>query len=132
VVHASLTPMAVCEITGADRASLFAAIRHAWAADTSIDSEWSVTCPARGQCAVTALVIQDYLGGQLIRAEVEGVSHYWNRVKGGEVDLTRDQFTQFVPTAVAIRSRRYVLAFPDTIRRYKTLKERVAMILGQG
>jgi hypothetical protein len=123
--------MTVCEITGADKASLFAAIRHAWAADTSIDPEWSATCPARGQCAVTALVIQDYLGGQLIRAEVEGISHYWNRVKGGEVDLTRDQFTHFAPTAVGIRSRRYVLAFQGTVRRYETLKERVATILGQ-
>jgi hypothetical protein len=123
--------MTVCEMTEADRTSLFAAIRHAWAADTSTDSGWSVTCPAQGQCAVTALIVQDYLGGQLVRAEVEGISHYWNRVKEGEVDLTRDQFTHFAPTAIGIRSRRYVLSFPDTVRRYETLKERVAKILGQ-
>jgi len=123
--------MCVCEMTGADRASLLAAIRRAWAADTSIDSEWSATCPARGQCAVTALVVQDYLGGQLVRAKVEGISHYWNWIRGGEVDLTRDQFTHFAPTAAGIRSRGYVLSVPDTVRRYETLKERVAMILGQ-
>ncbi len=123
--------MAVCEMIGANRASLFAAIRRAWSADTSIDPEWSATCPARGQCAVTALIIQDYLGGQLFRAEVEGISHYWNWVRGVEVDLTRDQFNHFAPTAVRIRSRRYVLSFPDTVQRYETLKERVAMILGQ-
>jgi hypothetical protein len=29
---------------------------------------------AHGQCAVTALVIQDYLGGDLLRAEVSGIS----------------------------------------------------------
>lgn len=49
---------------------------------------------------MTALVVQDLLGGELLTAEVahadgsrQGV-HYWNRLAGGlEVDLTREQFT---------------------------------------
>lgn len=47
---------------------------------------------------MTALVVQDILGGDLIIAEVheEGVQigyHYWNRLPdGSEVDLTADQF----------------------------------------
>lgn len=123
--------MAVSEKTVADKVSLFAAIRHAWAADTSTDPAWSTKCPARGQCAVTALVIQDYLGGKLMRAEVEGISHYWNQVRGDEVDLTREQFTKFEPGAIRTRSRIYVLSFSETVRRYETLKERVALILSQ-
>jgi hypothetical protein len=111
--------------------SLFAAIRDAWAADTSTDPAWSMDCPARGQCAVTALVIQDYLGGQLMRAEIEGISHYWNRVSGGDVDLTREQFHGFAPTVTGSRSRSYVLSFSDTVRRYQTLSNRVAAILSQ-
>jgi hypothetical protein len=122
--------MAVCEKTAADRASLFAAIRHAWGADTSMEPAWSAECPARGQCAVTALVVQDYLGGELMRAEVEGISHYWNLVSQEEVDLTREQFTNFAPTVVRSRPRRYVLSFTDTVQRYEKLKERVAEILG--
>ena len=123
--------MAVSEKTAADKVSLFDAIRLAWAADTSTDPGWSTKCPARGQCAVTALVIQDYLGGELMRAEVEGISHYWNQVSGGEIDLTREQFTKFEPGTIRNRSRRYVLSFSETVRRYETLKERVAMTLGQ-
>ena len=49
-----------------------------------------------GQCAVTALVVQDFLGGELIRAFVCGESHYWNRLPdGSELDLTADQFALY-------------------------------------
>lgn len=116
---------------GADRASLFDAIRDAWGADTSLDDGWTANRPALGQCAVTALVIQDYLGGQLLRAEVEGVSHYWNVVQGTEIDLTRHQFTNFAPVDVAKRSRKYVVSFPDTVRRYEVLRRRVAIAMGE-
>lgn len=58
---------------------------------------WSPAKPARGQCGVTALVLQDLLGGELLLAEVRNVDgsrqgvHYWNRLGGGlEIDLTRE------------------------------------------
>jgi hypothetical protein len=102
------------------------AIREAWSAETSVDERWHGERPSLGQCAVTALVIQDYLGGDLLRADVGGVSHYWNRLPGGaEIDLTRDQFTQFSPRQVETRSRDHVLSFPDTTKRYRLLRERI-------
>jgi hypothetical protein len=62
-------------------------------------AEWSPANPARGQCGVTALVVQDLLGGGLVVAEVRNADgsrqgvHYWNRLDGGvELDLTREQF----------------------------------------
>jgi hypothetical protein len=61
--------------------------------------EWTPANPSRGQCAVTALVVHDLLGGQLLEAEVRNPDgsqqgfHYWNRLAGVDVDLTRDQFT---------------------------------------
>lgn len=122
--------MSICRVTQVGSSSLFAALRDAWTADTSVDSRWSPTCPALGQCAVTALVIQDYLGGDLMRCEVEGASHYWNLVDGVEIDLTRSQFRYFLPHDIAVRSRHYVLSSPDTMRRYETLRARVARILG--
>nr|WP_240942836.1 NUDIX domain-containing protein [Planosporangium thailandense] len=60
--------------------------------------DWRPENPARGQCGVTALVVHDLLGGDLILGEVyeHGTRrgcHYWNRLPDGtEVDLTRDQF----------------------------------------
>ncbi len=73
------------------------AIRSAWAADTSADPEWSEENAARGQCDVTALVVRDFLGGEILLANVvrEGVRlerHAWNRLPSGlVVDLTRAQ-----------------------------------------
>lgn len=63
-----------------------------------------------GQCAVTALVVQDLLGGEILRAEIEGLgSHYWNLVPWmGEIDLTRAQFPDalILPRGVIVpRSR---------------------------
>jgi hypothetical protein len=77
-------------------------IRSVWSEDTCdpVDlSLWSAQTPARGQCCVTALVVQDLLGGELLLADVhhtdgsrQGV-HFWNRLAGGmELDLTREQF----------------------------------------
>jgi ADP-ribose pyrophosphatase YjhB (NUDIX family) len=82
--------------------SLESAVRAAWCVWTSdpVDQPgWSAANPASGQCASTALVVQDRLGGELLIAEVheadgsrQGV-HYWNRLPGGsELDLTREQF----------------------------------------
>jgi 8-oxo-dGTP pyrophosphatase MutT (NUDIX family) len=76
-------------------------VRDAWGPDTCdpVDlADWTPDNPSRGQCGVTALVVQDLLGGELVLGEVfEGGArrgaHYWNRLPDGtEVDLTRDQF----------------------------------------
>jgi hypothetical protein len=76
------------------------AIRDGWGADTCdpVDRpDWHPGNPARGQCGVTAFVLNDLLGGDLVLGEVHvagertGV-HYWNSFAGVEVDLTREQF----------------------------------------
>ena len=82
--------------------SLEHALRAAWCLWTSdpVDQPgWTDANPASGQRASTALVVQDWLGGELLMAEVheadgsrQGV-HYWNRLPDGrELDLTREQF----------------------------------------
>jgi len=107
------------------RRALADAIRRSWSGDTSAEATWVADRPSEGQCAVTALVVQDYLGGDLVRAIVEGVSHYWNRLPDGTtVDLTRDQFTSFQPVDIELRAREYVMSFPETARRYRTLAGR--------
>lgn len=77
------------------------AVRSSWDADTTTPAHrarWNPGNPARDQCGVTALVVHDLLGGDLIRGEVrvdgERVDfHWWNRLgRGVEIDLTREQF----------------------------------------
>lgn len=106
----------------------------AWGADTCYpDSreEWTPQNPARDQRGLTALVVQDVLGGDLILAEVhvDGAKighHYWNRLPdGSDPDLTADQFRleeKVVGGKVVVRP-------PDAPRRhreqYELLRDRV-------
>lgn len=99
-------------------------LEAAWCRETSADpTHWDPWNPAWGQCAVTALVVQDRFGGDLLRATVAGTSHYWNRLPDGtEVDLTRHQFDVLETDPIGVvREREYVLSFPDTKRRYEML-----------
>ena len=77
-------------------AELETVIRSSWSEQTCdpVDqADWSPANPARGQCAATALVVQDLLGGELLIAEVRNADgsrqgvHYWNRLgEGVELD----------------------------------------------
>jgi hypothetical protein len=68
------------------------------AADDAGRAAWTADNPAWGHCDVTALVVNDILGGDLMVGEVhvDGERHgyhWWNRLATGvEIDLTRDQF----------------------------------------
>lgn len=104
------------------------AVAASWDADTAVEpAAWSLANPAVGQCAVTAVIVQDYFGGDIWRSRVDGVSHYFNVVDGIVIDLTRQQFS---PRAIEIgrapSTRDYVLSFEATRRRYDRLRARVA------
>lgn len=116
--------------------------RKVWRADTAFDSNtWSDRNPARGQCVVTALVAQEYLGGDLQRYEVTGdveETHYANKLDSGTiVDFTASQYEGFevhsTPTETDLRGfasiRDKRLADRDTRERYNVLRERVDRIL---
>jgi hypothetical protein len=75
------------------------AIRASWSAETSDRPEsWTSDNPAYQQCDVTARVVRDYLGGEILVAGVvlDGQRvdrHAWNQLASGlVVDLTREQF----------------------------------------
>jgi hypothetical protein len=109
--------------------ALATALATAWSRDTSYDPwGWTASNAAWGQCAVTALVVQDRCGGQLLCGEVNGLKHYWNRLPDGEeIDLTATQFgTHVVRTPTHFCDRSFVLSYPDTVRRYRRLRGRVS------
>jgi hypothetical protein len=100
--------MAFLTLTDIERA-----VRTSWGQDTyppDAKTPWDPDNPARGQCGVVAVVLNDILGGELMRGEVlvngKRVDfHWWNRLPGGlEIDLTRDQFgpQETVTSGVAI------------------------------
>ena len=81
---------------------------------------------------MTALIVQDFLGGKLLCGEIGGVEHYWNSLPDrGEVDLTRHQFSDAtISRAPSEAARERVLSYPDTQRRYQRLLEIVREELG--
>jgi hypothetical protein len=114
-----------------------------WDVKSSNSPAWTRGNPPLGQCAVTALIVQDYLGGDLLRcvvnkpnkASLKGqtvtqISHYFNLLPDGiHLDLTWDQFGGLDKNRYSgkpeIREREYVLSFKETLDRYEYLKEKI-------
>jgi len=91
-----------------------------WNIKTS--SRWTPENPYKGQCGVTSLVINDLFGGNILRTEVEGQWHFYNRIEGERYDFTRKQFN-FEIYYQDIESNREE-AFADTDEcQYSTLKK---------
>jgi hypothetical protein len=70
------------------------ALRNSWDAKTCYPpqrNEWSSELPEVGQCAVTALIVQNHFGGKI--AYNESLDHFWNILPSGEeLDFTSAQF----------------------------------------
>ena len=113
-----------------DLQTLKCLLEESWSTETS-RGNWDSNNPALGQCAVTALLVQDYFGGELLRCKTKlGYTHYWNRLADGtEVDFTESQFEAGTDSPIKneyqVRDRGYVLSFPDTDKRYRFLKEKI-------
>lgn len=123
-------------------APLAAALRASWAADTCSPDDvaragWQPDNPAWGHCDITALLLHDLLGGELMLGEVRHGAdqqgfHWWNRLASGvEIDLTRSQFVdgQRVVAARAV-TRPSGPPPPRRAEEYRLLRERVAAHLG--
>lgn len=104
-------------------------IQDAWCRETSVDPDgWTSENPAWGQCAVTALVVQELLGGELRAGWVGDVRHYWVLVGSHDLDLTLRQFGSGWPRDDEPRSRGELLSNADTERRYHLLRERIGLV----
>jgi len=71
---------------------LYHVLRMSWSTETG--SKWLPSKPARGQCSVTALIVQDVLGGEILKTDVDGAWHFCNRIDGRWWDLTMSQFEE--------------------------------------
>lgn len=102
------------------------ALVNAWSEETCVPScraEWKNSDSSYGQCAVTALVMNDIFGGKIMRCMSTTGSHYYNNIDGEDVDLTIAQFNDQRPNYQngEERTREYLLSNEDTKKRYLTL-----------
>ena len=86
-----------------------------------IDGQWQADNPAIGQCGVTALVVNDKLGGDILKTPLPEGDHFYNRVNGERIDLTAGQFDAPVNYLDMASSRDEALA-GTSIARYRSLQ----------
>lgn len=104
-------------------------IEKSWSKATctpSLRNEWNIKNSALGQCAVTALIINDFIGGKIMRCMSESGSHYYNIINDQIYDLTVSQFDEIPDyNNSEERTREYLLSNEDTKNRYLLLLKNV-------
>ena len=77
---------------------LYRKLRALWSAETASPPEsWSAENPAKNHCSVTALIVQDHFGGDILATKTVGGTHFYNRIDGTRWDLTVSQFAEPIP-----------------------------------
>ena len=102
-------------------------LSYSWSKDTcspGLRNEWNEDNPSLGQCAITALIVNDIFGGKIMRCMASSGSHYYNLIDDKIVDLTKEQFLGEIPgyNEGQERTREYLLSNEDTKNRYLLLK----------
>ena len=113
---------------------LYTVLRNCWSKETaypSCQSEWVPNDPSYGQCAITAMLVYDMFGGTIHRIKVSGGgTHYFNKINGHYIDLTREQFDLYnIPVEYEpneIMDRQYCGKNADTQKRYLLLVDNIS------
>jgi hypothetical protein len=113
------------------------ALRASWAADTCSPDDvarepWSPGNPSWGHCDISALLVHDLFGGDLVVGEVDLAGerqghHWWNALPSGiQLDVTHEQFRRGQRVTGARRVVRPPGPLPHRWEEYLRLRERVA------
>ena len=68
------------------------ALRKSWSVKTA--QQWTAENPAAGQCNVTALLVHDTFGGELLKTQLRAGDHFYNRIEHERFDFTASQFEE--------------------------------------
>ncbi len=107
-----------------DAPALYDRLKAAWSTQTA--SCWTPGNPARGQCSVTALVVQDVLGGDILKTRTPGGTHFYNAVGGVRWDFTVSQFDRPIPFEDLPSSREEAMADTSPAQ-YAALRRRLGL-----
>ena len=78
-------------------------LRRAWSVRSS--GRWREDAPALGQCSVTALLLHDRYGAEILSTPTPWGRHFYNRIDGERLDLTAEQFAALGSAPPAYRDR---------------------------
>jgi hypothetical protein len=65
-------------------------LRGSWSVASA--SQWTPENPAAGQCNVTALLVRELFGGDLLKTPLPTGDHFYNRIGDRRYDFTARQF----------------------------------------
>ena len=107
---------------------------QAWRKETCsprLRDKWNEENPSLGQCAITALIVNDFFGGKIMRCMASSGSHYYNIIDDERIDLTVDQFLDEIPQYEngEERTREYLLSNEDTNNRYLLLNKNLQELI---
>ncbi|MDM5193119.1 hypothetical protein QUG02_09075 [Bacillus hominis] len=101
---------------------IYEALRKSWSIETS--SKWTSENPAKGQCGVTALIVQGLYGGKIKKTKVGEAWHFYNCIDELRYDFTKTQFDEELNYMDMKSSREE--AFADTNeKQYDILKGKI-------
>lgn len=67
-----------------------------WSEESVYDlGQWNPQLKCNGQCNATALIVQEFFGGEIIEypnPTAEKRAHFFNRIQNVDIDLTSEQF----------------------------------------
>jgi hypothetical protein len=75
-----------------DEHRILSALYHSWSIVTA--AGWSKDNPAQGQCNVTAVLVHDLFGGDILKTPLADGEHFYNRIDGARYDFTSSQFAE--------------------------------------
>ena len=95
----------------------------------SYQNKWSIHNLTAGHCAVAALIIQDYCGGEIYKIKIGRNTHFYNVINNKIIDCTSEQFTLFniglnYDNSIFV-DRKRLLKIIDVKNRYNILKNRL-------
>ena len=118
--EAGLTPVELYEL-----------LLSVWCAETCaprMRQDWTPEDPTLGQCSVTAFLVQDLFGGEVLGIPLEeGGVHCYNRVRGVVFDLTSEQFGARALSYEGnpLQHREEHFAKGEKLARYRLLRRRL-------
>ncbi|WP_146549032.1 YunG family protein [Rummeliibacillus suwonensis] len=98
------------------------ALYKSWSIDTS--SKWTRQNPAKGQCGVTALIVNEMLEGDIAKTKIQGNWHFYNIINGKRYDFTESQFETPIEYNNTLSNRSEVYMNTNE-KQYTILKQKV-------
>ena len=115
---------------------LFYVLLSCWSketADPEQNGEWNRANVTAGQSDVSSMLVFDMFGGSIHKTELDGRAHYFNKINGNVIDITREQYEiAKIPVSYDKNeeiSRSDLASDEERAERYKLLLKRISEYL---